>query len=64
MVKYPDVTVKLVGEDGNAFAVLGSVRKALKRAGYHDAVEEYTKEATAGNYDDLLVVTMKYVNVE
>ena len=27
-------TVKLIGEDGNAFAILGRVRKALRKAGY------------------------------
>ena len=30
---YPDIQVKLVGEDGNAFFVIGSVRKALRRGG-------------------------------
>ncbi len=64
MTKYNDVTVKLVGENGNAFAIMGRVRKALKRAGYHEAVDEYTKDATAGDYDNLLQVTMEYVNVE
>ena len=28
-VRYPDFTVRLVGEDGNAFAILGRVRRAL-----------------------------------
>ena len=34
--KYPvtNVTVRLVGTDGNAFARLGKVRQALRRAGY------------------------------
>ena len=31
--KFPDVNVPLAGEDGNAFAILGRVRKALRRAG-------------------------------
>lgn len=26
-------TVKLIGEDGNAFSIMGHVKKALKRAG-------------------------------
>ena len=29
-----DVTVKLIGEQGNAFHILGKVSKALKRAVY------------------------------
>jgi len=29
-----DVTVRFVGEDGNAFAIIGRVRQALLCAGY------------------------------
>lgn len=57
-------TVELVGEDGNAFAILGKVKRALKAAGLKDQVEEYMKKATQGDYDNLLRVTMEYVNVE
>lgn len=31
--KYPDVTVMLTGQDGNAFAVLGRCREAALEAG-------------------------------
>ena len=61
--KYPDVYVKLVGEDGNAFAILGRVRESLRRAGHKEAVDEFTKEATSDDYDNLLRTVMKYVNV-
>jgi len=30
-IKYPNITVQLVGEDGNAFNILGKVTKTLKR---------------------------------
>lgn len=63
-VKAPDVTVRLVGEDGNAFAILGKVNKALKAAGHADLAAEYMKEASSGDYNHLLATTMKYVNVE
>ena len=59
-----DLTVNLVGEDGNGFAVLGVVRRALQRAGYHDLAGQYIEDATKGDYDNLLRVTMDYVNVE
>ena len=65
--KYPvtNVTVRLVGTDGNAFALLGKVRQALRRAGYDAGfIEWFTKEAMAGNYDELLACIMRYVNVE
>jgi len=58
-----NVEVKLLGEDGNAFFILGQVRRALVRAGHRDLAEQYIKEATSGDYDHLLRVTMKYVNV-
>lgn len=64
-VRYPDVTVQLVGRDGNAFAVLGAVRLALRRAGHGPAVlQEFTDEATSGDYDHLLCTAMRWVNVE
>ena len=37
--KYPDITVRLVGEDGNPFAILGAVKEALKHGGV-DLTEE------------------------
>ena len=55
--------VKLVGEDGNAFAIMGRVSKALKRAGYPpEEVKRYRDEATSGDYDHLLMVTMEWVD--
>ena len=58
-------TVKLTGEDGNAFSIMGLVKKALKHAGADkEYIDKYLKEATSGDYDHLLVVSMEYVNVE
>ena len=56
--------VKLVGEDGNAFAIMGRVQQALKQAGLQEQAEQYVEEATQGDYDHLLQVTMKYVDIE
>lgn len=64
MPKHPEVTVVLVGEDGNAFSILGKVRKALRKAGHHKSAEEFMEEATSGDYDHLLATAMDYVNVE
>ncbi len=58
------VKVKMVGEDGNAFMIMGRVTRALRRAGHEDLINEYRKEAMSGDYDNLLRVTMKYVKVE
>ena len=57
-------TVKLIGEDGNAFAILGRVKRALVQAGMREEAEAFLKEATAGDYDNLLMVVQKYVDVE
>ncbi|MHA1194190.1 MAG: hypothetical protein ACTSP9_18215 [Promethearchaeota archaeon] len=56
--------VKLVGEDGNAFAILGKVSKALRKAGADkEYVDSYLHKAMDGDYDHLLGVTMEYVDV-
>lgn len=63
--KYPHVTVRLSGSDGNAFAIVGAVRAALGRSGVpKDAIDAFAREATAGDYDHLLQVTMSTVNVK
>jgi hypothetical protein len=64
MPKY-DVTVQLVGEDGNAFAIMGKVQRALKKAGATESeLNQYLNESTSGDYDNLLRVAMEWVNVE
>jgi hypothetical protein len=63
--KCNDVTVSLIGMDGNCFAVLGAVVKALKKAGCTKTdIDAYQKEAMAGDYDNLLRVTQEWVHVE
>jgi len=57
-------TVKLVGEDGNAFAILGRVKRALVKAGMHEEAKAFMEEATAGDYNHLLATVQKYVDVE
>jgi hypothetical protein len=60
-----DVTVQLSGTDGNAFAILGRVQAALRRAGAgDDAIRDFRNEATSGDYDHLLQTAMRWVNVE
>lgn len=59
-----EVRVLLVGEDGNAFYIIGAVRKALKQNGYDKLAEEFWHEAKKGDYDHLLQTAIKYVHVE
>lgn len=54
--------VELVGEDGNAFAIMGRVQKALKRAGNDsEVVDSYLEQAMSSDYDHLLAVTLAFV---
>jgi len=54
----------LVGEDGNAFNVLGKARRALRLAGRGDEWSAFVAEATSGDYDHLLVTAMEWFEVE
>jgi hypothetical protein len=63
-VKYPDIEVDLSNSDGNAFAIIGTVRKALRRAGItDDKIKEFSDDAMSGDYDHLLQTCMKWVTV-
>ena len=56
------VTVPLVGEDGNAHAILGRILNALRKAGYsQEARDAFLAEATSGDYDHLLRTAMDWV---
>ena len=64
-MKYPEITVQLTGNYGNAFAILGTVKKALHRADVSkEEQDQFITEATAGDYDHLLQTCMKWVNVQ
>lgn len=63
-VRYPGINVRLIGRDGNAFAVLGLVQRELKKAGVSaEEVKAFFSEATSGDYDNLLATCMRWVNV-
>lgn len=62
--KYPRVKVQLTGEDGNAFFIIGKVSRALRRAGASDEdVKAFNREATSGDYNNLLKTCMEWVDV-
>jgi len=54
----------LVGEDGNAFSILGKARRALRLAGRDDDWAAFQAEATSGNYDHLLATVMEWFEIE
>lgn len=62
ILRQTGIRVRLVGEDGNAFAILGRVRAALRRGGESpEFIAAYAKEATSGDYNHLLATTLEVV---
>lgn len=62
-VKYPHINVKLVDEDGNAFVIIGRVRRALRRGGVRtEEIDKFTADAESGDYDHVLQTVMKTVS--
>lgn len=63
-IKYPQVTVELVGHDGNAFAIIGRVHREIARNVSVEAAQEFQDAAFAcASYDDLLRLCMATVDV-
>ena len=53
----------LVGVDGNAYAIMGYVRIAMRRAGMSkEDIDVYTKDATSSDYYHLLVVSCEIID--
>jgi hypothetical protein len=63
--KYPNVTVQLTGTDGNAFAIMGRVQAALRKAGAtKEELAQYSMDSMSGDYDNLLRAQTKWVNIQ
>ncbi len=65
MPKYPDITIELIGHDGNAFMILGRCISEMRRAGLTQQERDlFQQEATSGDYDNLLTTCMNWFNIE
>lgn len=51
----------LVGVDGNAWAVMGYVGRALKNEDLENLKDEYMSKAMSGDYSNLICVSLEYV---
>ncbi len=52
----------LVGIDGNAFAIMGYVRDAMRKEGCSlEEQKAYTEDAMSGDYSHLLYVSMNMI---
>lgn len=57
-------TCKLIGADGNVFAVIGNVSRALKQAGFKEQASEFQHKAfSAHSYEDVLMLADEYVTI-
>lgn len=65
MPKYPNIKAKLIGQDGNAYAIIGTVSKALRRGNVpSEEISTFVDEATSGDYNNVIVTAMKWVTVK
>ena len=64
-IKHPEITVQLVGREGNAFCILGICKRAMERAHLpQEEIDQFMKEAMSGDYNHLLATTMAWFDVE
>jgi hypothetical protein len=62
MIKQP--ILKIIGEDGNAFAILGKAQRVARQAGWtQEKIDQMMNEARSGDYDHLLQTMMEYFDV-
>lgn len=62
---YPDISVKLIGEPGDAKSVLEKCEAAMRDSGLNDeAVTEFLNEAQSGDYNKLLATCVRYFEVQ
>lgn len=63
-VPFTDAVVQLTGKDGNAFSIISVVRRAIRKSNHPELEQDFMREATQGDYDQLLQTCMRYVSVE
>jgi len=62
--KFPNVHVQLVGRDGNAFAILGAVKREMRKARLSQFdIGCFENEVKSGDYDHLLQTCIAWVDV-
>lgn len=56
--------VRLTGEDGNVFAVIGACAKALRKSDTPELEKEFREKArNAKDYDEVLALAEEYCDV-
>ena len=56
--------LKLVGQDGNAFMVMGLAQRAAKKAGWtKEEFDKFLEECQSGDYNHLLATVQEHFEV-
>lgn len=64
-IKYPHIKVNIIGQNGNAFCILGICQRAMEQANCtQQEIDAFMTEATSGDYNHLLAMVMAWFNVE
>jgi hypothetical protein len=64
MARTGKPALKIIGTDGNAFALLGRALKAARAAKWTpEQIEEFKRQATSGDYAQLLNTLGEYFDV-
>jgi len=59
-----DAVVQIIGKDSNAFVILGYVRRCILSSNPPELADDFMREATAGDYNHLLITCMRYVTIK
>jgi hypothetical protein len=64
-IKYPQLHMRLAGEDGNAYSIMGRLTRVLRRGGVsQEEIKAVMDNMTSSNYEHLLQVAMETVTCD
>ena len=65
MIETEKPQLSLVGQDGNAFFILGRAQAVARKAGWtQERIDKFIEEATSGEYDHLLATCMEHFDCD
>ena len=62
--KNTGLKFKMVGEDSNAFSIMGRAARLLRQNGMGDKVAAFQSECMSGDYDHLLATCTEWFDCE
>jgi hypothetical protein len=65
LTALPRVRMRLVGTDGNAFAILGRFKQSARRQGWDsESINAVLEQAMSGDYSNLIYTISQYADDE